>query len=139
MYEFEITKRVRYAETDRMGILYYGNYALYYEIGRVEMIRSLGITYRDIEDRLKVLMPVVSMSCRFIRPAYYDEEVKIRTIIDKLPESSIIFRSEILRMNGELINSGEVRLVFVGASDFKRVEVPVEIRNKLKPYFEKVG
>lgn len=130
---------MRYAETDRMGLLYYGNYALYYEIGRVEAIRSLGITYKDIEDKLKVLMPVVSMSCRFIRPAYYDEEVRIRTILDKWPESSIIFRSEILRMDGELINSGEVRLVFVGASDFKRVEVPIEIRNKLKPYFEKVG
>ncbi|TVR81716.1 MAG: acyl-CoA thioesterase [Saprospirales bacterium] len=138
MYTHEITTRVRYGETDRMGVLYYGNYALYYEIGRVEMIRSLGLTYKDIEDKLKILMPVVSLSCRFLRPAYYDEEVRIRTTITEWPERTIVFRAEILRMDGELINTGEVKLVFVSAEGFKRVNVPEEIKEKLKPYFEKV-
>lgn len=138
MYTHEITTRVRYGETDRMGLLYYGNYALYYEIGRVEMIRSLGLTYKDIEDKLKILMPVVSLNCRFLRPAYYDEEVRIRTTIMEWPEKTIVFKAEILRMNGELINTGEVKLVFVTADGFKRVNVPEEIKEKLQPYFEKV-
>ena len=138
MYTSETTTRVRYGETDRMGVLYYGNYALYYEIGRVEMIRGLGLTYKEIEDNLNILMPVVSLQCRFLRPAYYDEEVRIRTTIREWPDRTIVFHAEILRMNGELINTGEVKLVFVTKEGFKRVNVPAEIQNKLRPYFEKV-
>jgi len=138
MIVHETTKRVRYGETDRMGLLYYGNYSLYYEIGRVEMLRYLGLSYKDVEDKSKVLMPVVSVNMRFVRPAYYDEEVRIRTILEKWPESSITFHTEILRINGELINKGTVKLVFVTAGDFKRTEVPSAIIEKIKPYFEKV-
>ena len=138
MFSHEITTRVRYGETDRMGLLYYGNYAQYYEIGRVEMIRSLGITYKDIEDEMGILMPVVSLKSRFLRPAYYDEEVRIMTTIKEWPDRTIVFHTEIYRMDGELINTGEVKLVFVVADDFKRVGVPEEIKQKLKPWFEKV-
>ena len=138
MFTHETKKRVRYGETDRMGLLYYGNYAQYYEIGRVEMIRSLGLTYKDIEDKLGVLMPVVTLQSRFIKPAYYDEELRIKTTISEFPVRTIVFHTEILRANGELINKGEVKLVFVSAENFKRVDTPVEIRNKLKPWFEKV-
>ena len=138
MIVHETKKRVRYGETDRMGLLYYGNYSLYYEIGRVEMLRYLGLSYKDIEDKSKVLMPVVTVNMRYVRPAYYDEEVRIRTILEKWPESSITFHTEILRMNGELINKGTVKLVFVTAGDFKRTEVPSPIIEKIKPYFEKV-
>ncbi len=138
MFTHETKKRVRYGETDRMGLLYYGNYAQYYEIGRVEMIRSLGLTYKDIEDKLGVLMPVVTLYSRFIKPAYYDEELRIKTTISEFPMRTIVFHTEILRANGELINKGEVKLVFVSAENFKRVDTPVEIRNKLKPWFEKV-
>ncbi len=138
MFTHETRKRVRYGETDRMGLLYYGNYAQYYEIGRVEMIRSLGLTYKDIEDKLGVLMPVVTLYSRFIKPAYYDEDLRIKTAISEFPVRTIVFHTEILRANGELINKGEVKLVFVSAENFKRVDTPVEIRNKLKPWFEKV-
>ena len=138
MIVHETSKRVRYGETDRMGLLYYGNYSLYYEIGRVEMLRYLGLSYKDVEDKSKVLMPVVSVNMRFVRPAYYDEEVRIRTILEKWPESSITFHTEILRINGELINKGTVKLVFVTAGDFKRTKVPSAIIEKIKPYFEKV-
>ncbi|TVR87896.1 MAG: acyl-CoA thioesterase [Saprospirales bacterium] len=138
MFTHETRKRVRYGETDRMGLLYYGNYAQYYEIGRVEMIRSLGLTYKDIEDKLGVLMPVVTLYSRFIKPAYYDEDLRIKTTISEFPVRTIVFHTEILRANGELINKGEVKLVFVTAENFKRVDTPVEIRNKLKPWFEKV-
>ncbi len=121
-----------------MGVLYYGNYAMYYEIGRVEMLRSLGLSYKDVEDKSGILMPVVSLSSRYIRPAYYDEEVIIRTTLKKWPESSISFQAEILRENGELINSGEVKLVFVHAKDFSRAKIPKEIVDKIRPYFEKM-
>jgi acyl-CoA thioester hydrolase len=121
-----------------MGVLYYGNYAMYYEIGRVEMLRSLGLSYKDVEDKSGILMPVVSLSSRYIRPAYYDEEVIIRTILKKWPGSSITFQAEILRENGELINSGEVKLVFVHAKDFSRADIPGEIVEKIQPYFEKM-
>nr|MBS0037232.1 acyl-CoA thioesterase [Saprospiraceae bacterium] len=138
MIVHETKKRVRYGETDRMGILYYGNYSLYYEIGRVEMLRHLGLSYKEVEDHSKILMPVVSVNMRYVRPAYYDEEVRIRTTLEKWPGSSITFGTEILRMNGELINKGEVKLVFVHASDFSRAEMPDVIREKIKPYFEEV-
>ncbi len=138
MIVHDFKKRVRYGETDRMGVLYYGNYAMYFEIGRVEMLRSLGLSYKDVEDKSGILMPVVSLNTRYIRPAYYDEEVIIRTTLKKWPESSITFYSEILRENGELINSGEVKLVFVHAKDFSRAEIPAEIVEKIRPYFEKM-
>lgn len=138
MIVHEFRKRVRYGETDRMGVLYYGNYAMYYEIGRVEMLRSMGLSYKDVEDKSGILMPVVSLNCRYLRPAYYDEEVIIRTSLKKWPESSITFHAEILRENGELINSGEVKLVFVHAKDFSRADIPHEIKEKIRPYFEEM-
>ena len=73
MYLSETSVRVRYAETDKMGFLYHGNYAQYYEVGRVEMIRSIGLSYRDLEEKVGVGMPVMMMDTRFVRPAYYDD------------------------------------------------------------------
>ena len=71
MYEHQHHKRVRYAETDKMGYLYYGHYAKYYEIGRVEALRSLGLSYRDMEDKLGLMLPVLSLEARYKSPAYY--------------------------------------------------------------------
>ncbi len=135
MYQFDYKKRVRYAETDKMGYLYYGQYATYYEIGRVEMLRSLGMEYRDMEDKLGVMMPVTSLEVRYLRPAYYDEVITIRTKLLKLPDRRIQFHVELYNEAGELINAGKVRLAFVDIKTGKTTEAPKELIDLLKPHF----
>ena len=76
--------RVRYAETDQMGYMYYGNYAAFFEVGRVEMLRSLGMTYKSMEDS-GIIMPVAEMKCKYIKPALYDEEITVKVIIENMP------------------------------------------------------
>ncbi len=137
MYTHEFQKRVRYGETDQMGYLYYGNYAQYYEIGRVELIRSLGLTYKALEGEHGILMPAVSMESRFVRPAYYDELIRIRTSLRKLPQRFIVFHMELLNERGKLVNGGRVKLCFVEASTQKTIPAPKFLVDKLKPYFEK--
>ena len=85
MFEHTFQKRVRYGETDQMGYLYYGNYAQLYEIGRAELIRSIGLTYKDMEKKYGILMPVISMNSRYVRPAHYDELLNIKTILRNAP------------------------------------------------------
>jgi len=86
MYAHEIQLRVRYGETDQMGYLYYGRYAEYYEVGRVELIRSLGLTYKDLEEQHGIWLPVASLDMRFVRPAYYDDLLTVRSELRKLPD-----------------------------------------------------
>lgn len=136
MFSHVFYSRVRYAETDKMGYLYYGRYATYYEIGRVEAMRSLGVTYKTMEDVWGIAMPVMSMNARYIRPAYYDDLLEIRTIIRKIPEQSITFYVEMYNERSELINTAEVKLCFISVIQGSRVPVPVELVEKLKPYFE---
>lgn len=138
MYAHEVQKRVRYGETDQMGYLYYGNYAQYYEIGRVEMLRSLGLTYREMEFDHRILMPVVSMQTRFVRPAYYDELIRIRTSLRKMPEQFIVFHMELFNEAEKLINGGTVKLCFVNAISKQTIAAPDFLTEKLRPYFEKV-
>lgn len=135
MYQHDFHKRVRYAETDKMGYLYYGHYAKYYEIGRVEMLRSLGLTYREMEDDWSVMMPVTSLQCRFVRPAYYDELLCIRTSLRELPGKFITFHVEIFNEKNKLVNGGSVRLCFVDTKTNKTVLAPDTLVNKLKPFF----
>ena len=135
MYSHEFQKRVRYGETDQMGYLYYGNYAQYYEIGRVEMIRSLDLTYKALEEEHRVMMPVMSMQMRFVRPARYDELVTIRTTLRKFPTKEIIFHMEILNERGKLINGGSVKLCFVDMETNKTVPTPEVLLAKLRPFF----
>ncbi|HMO38319.1 MAG TPA: thioesterase family protein [Saprospiraceae bacterium] len=136
MYSFDFQKRVRYGETDQMGYLYYGNYAQYYEIGRVEMLRSLGLTYREMEQEHGILMPVMSLEMRFVRPAYYDELLTIRTTLRHLPDTVIRFYVEIFNEKKKLINGGNVKLCFVTASTGKTIAAPEFLLAKLRPYFE---
>jgi acyl-CoA thioester hydrolase len=136
MYTHEFKKRVRYGETDQMGYLYYGNYAQYYEIGRVEMLRSLGLTYKAMEEEHGILMPVVSMQQRFVRPARYDELITIRTSLRQLPGKFIVFHMELFNEAGKLVNGGTVKLCFVEAQSGKTVPTPEHLVAELKPYFE---
>ncbi|MCB0639567.1 MAG: acyl-CoA thioesterase [Lewinella sp.] len=135
MYTHEFQKRVRYGETDQMGYLYYGNYAQYYEIGRVEMIRSLGVTYREMEADHHVMMPVMSLQMRFVRPALYDELLTIRTTLRELPDKYILFHVEIMNEQGKLVNGGSVKLCFVDTKTNRTIPTPDFLLDKLGPYF----
>lgn len=135
MYTHEYPKRVRYGETDQMGYLYYGNYAQYYEIGRVEMLRSLGLTYKEMEEEHGILMPVVHMEMRFVRPAKYDEQLTIRTQLRKLPDKYIVFHVELFNEQKKLVNGGRVRLCFVEENSNKTISAPEFLLEKLRPFF----
>ncbi len=134
----ECTKRVRYGETDQMGYLYYGHYAQYYEIGRTEMIRSLGLTYKTMEMEMGVLMPVMSLQCRYVRPARYDEEITIRTTLRHLPGKTITFHMELFNEKGKLVNGGTVKLCFVEVDTGKSIAAPPYLLEKLQPHFAEV-
>jgi acyl-CoA thioester hydrolase len=128
-------KRVRYGETDQMAYLYYGNYAQYYEIGRAEMIRELGMTYADMEAVHGVLMPVMSLNQRFVRPARYDELMTIKTTLRHLPDNFITFHHEILNEKNKLVNGGSVKLCFVDAKTNKSIHAPEFLLEKLRQFF----
>ncbi|MBT3611868.1 MAG: acyl-CoA thioesterase [Flavobacteriales bacterium] len=131
MYSFETKIRVRYGETDQMSFVYYGVYAQYYEVGRVELFRSLGLSYKEIET-MGFALPVVNMNIKYKKPAFYDEELTIRTMIKELPSAKITFNYETLNEKGELLNLGEVILVFINKKTGKPCFVPEAIMNKLK-------
>ena len=137
MYQHEFQKRVRYGETDQMGYVYYGNYAQYYEIGRVEMLRSLGMTYKEMEQEMGVMMPVVNLEIRYLRPARYDEMLTIKTTLRTLPDQKYInFFVEIFNEESKLINGGKVRLCFVDIKSGKTVPPPDKLMERLRPHFQ---
>lgn len=136
MFTHETKKRVRYGETDQMGYLYYGHYAQYYEIGRAEMIRSLGMTYRAMEEQHNIMMPVMSLNCRYVRPAKYDELLTIKTTVRKLPSTFMTFHHEIYNEAGELLNGGSVKLGFITADTKASIQAPEYLIEKLGLYFE---
>lgn len=135
MFSFSYQLRVRYADTDQMGYVYYGNYARYYEIARVESLRSLGLTYKELEHS-GIIMPVAENKSKFIRPARYDEMLTLKTIIRTLPEKRITFEYEIYNEEEKLINLGETILAFVDLHTRRPCAAPDEIVNVLKPFFE---
>jgi len=132
MFTHEFKKRVRYAETDKMGYLYYGRYATLYEIGRVEWLRNIGISYRELEDVHGVILPVLSVESRFLKPAYYDEELTIISTVNEIPTKMIIFYHEILNGKEEKIHTGIVKLFFIDIKSNKRVSLPSLIKNAME-------
>src|SRR5690606_37059983 len=136
MFVHEMSIRVRYGETDQMGYLYYGHYAAYFEVGRVEALRSLGLSYKELEEKSGIMMPVMSMQVRYLRPGYYDELLRMQTSIRKLPENDISFHYEVFNEKDELINAASVKLCFIKAVDRTTVPVPRSIVEALNPYFE---
>ncbi len=137
MITYDYQKRVRYGETDRMGYLYYGNYAQYYEIGRVEWLRACGVSYKEMEELHHIIMPVVSMQMRYVRPALYDELLTIRTTLKLMPDRFVTFHMEIFNESHKLVNGGTIRLCFVHSPSGKTVPAPDFLVEKLQPYFEK--
>ena len=133
MYIFETSIRVRYGETDQMGYVYYGNYPLYYEVGRTEMLRSVGMTYRAMEED-GILMPVHSLSIKYIEPAQYDDLLRLRVIIKELPMAKIHFFYEVYNQQDKLLNTGETVLVFVDAKTRRPRRAPEMLINELKKH-----
>ena len=134
MYISETTVRVRYAETDRMGYVYYGNYTLYYEVGRVEALRQLGTSYKEMEDN-GIMLPVYSCNIKYLKPALYDDLLIIKTFIKELPTAKISFDYEIYNQQNELINSANTLLVFINMSTNKPCRAPKSFLEKIKKYF----
>jgi acyl-CoA thioester hydrolase len=135
MFVTETQIRVRYAETDQMGYLYYGNYAQYYEVGRAEAIRTLGLSYKEMEEKIGVMMPVMSLQMRFVRPAHYDELLTVRTTLRHLPTDTITFYMEIFNEKKKLVNGGSVKLCFVEKATNKTVAPPQYLLEKIAIFF----
>ncbi len=134
MYVFEYKIRIRYAETDQMGYVYYGNYATFYEVARTEMLRQTGISYKELEDR-GVMLPVIELHTQYFQPARYDDLITIRTTIRERPGVRIKFEYEIFNEQGELLNSGMTQLVFVDIEKNKPCKAPQIFQDKMDAYF----
>lgn len=136
MYEHETSLRVRYAETDQMDIVYYGNYAQYFEVGRTESIRDLGFTYKKMEE-MGIRMPVVEMEAKFLRPAHYDDLIRIKTMLKEFPQEHFItFHNEVYNENNKLLTTGKVTLFFIDTTTGKRTVIPEALSKSLKFFFE---
>jgi acyl-CoA thioester hydrolase len=136
MFIYEHTgTRVRYADTDQMGYVYYGNYGRFYEIGRVEALRSMGLTYKEVEDS-GTIMPVFDNYSRYLQPARYDDLLTIKVIIKDLPLVKAIFEYEITNQDGLLLNTGKTTLFFLNRDTNRPVRAPKIFIDKLRPFFE---
>ena len=134
MFISETQVRVRYAETDQMGYVYYGNYAQYYEVGRVEAMRTLGMSYKTMEES-GIMLPVLTYSIKYIKPAFYDEVITLKTSIKSIPAVCIAFDYEAYNEKGDLLNTGETTLVFINRQTSKPCKAPQEFTDKIRKYF----
>jgi acyl-CoA thioester hydrolase len=134
MYTSETYIRVRYGETDQMGYVYYGNYAMYYEVGRVESLRKLGLSYKELEG-MGVMMPVLENKSKFLNAALYDDHLKVVTTIREKPGARIKFEYDIFNGEGTLIHQGETTLAFVNIKTGRPGRPPQVFQDVLKPYF----
>ena len=125
--------RVRYGETDKMGIVYYGNYADYFEQGRTEWLRALGFSYRYMEEN-NVHLPVINLNVDYKKPALYDDVITITTTLVKIPSVRIEFYYEIHNQDGILLATATTTLVFVNSITNKLRKAPDYLLEKLKEY-----
>ena len=136
MYQHEYQLRVRYADTDQMGYVYYGKYPAFYEIGRVEALRALGMSYKALEAQ-GIMMPVIDLKARYLKPAYYDELLTLTTKIIKMPSVRIFFEYEIFNENRELLHASATTLVFVNRENMRPCRAPEQMIAVLSPFFAK--
>lgn len=131
MYSHESQVRVRYAETDQMGYVYYGRYAEYFEISRAELIRELGYSYAAMEAE-GVMMPVTEMRVRYLRPVRYDNLVTLRATIRQIPAKRVTVETQVLNEAGKLCVEGKVTLAFVNMQTGQSQEAPARFRELLE-------
>jgi acyl-CoA thioester hydrolase len=135
MFNSETNIRVRYSETDQMNVVYHGNYAQYFEVARAEAIREMGITYKEMEE-MGIVMPIVELHTKFLRPAKYDDLLTIKTQLRELPsDHRIEFHHEVYNEEGKLLTIGRIVLYFLDSKTMARRVMPVELANHLAPYF----
>ena len=135
MFTHKTQIRVHYALTDQMGVVYHGHYAQFYEIGRTDSLRSLGFTYKSIE-AAGIILPVIDIHSKFLRPALYDDLITVVTTLRELPvHHKIVFHSEIYNEKNELLNVGDVTLYFMEAKTMKRCDMPADLKEKLQDFF----
>ena len=126
--------RVRYGETDQMGYVYYGNYAQYFEVGRVEWLRNLGVSYKSLEDS-NIMLPVLNLNINYLKPAKYDDLLTIVTLLKKKPLIKIEFNLEIYNQNNDLLTTGSTTLVFIDMIKNKPTKAPQTLQEKIYPSF----
>lgn len=134
MLRHEIKFRVRYGETDQMGYVYYGNYAEYFEMGRVEWLRNLGVSYKSMEES-GVMLPVVNLNINYIKPAKYDDLLILKTTLLQKPTAKIEFDFQLFNEEKELLTKGYTSLVFIDMKKNRPTKAPEYILEKLKNYF----
>ena len=128
--KFSVQIRVRYGETDQMGVVYHGNYATYFEIARTEWLRNLGISYKELEKK-GVMLPVISLSLNFLKSAKYDDVLTITVSLKKTPLIKIDFDYEIINQNHEKVSTGNSVLAFIDIETNKPIKCPAYILEKL--------
>lgn len=126
--------RVRYSETDQMSFVYHGNYAQYFEMGRTEWLRELGITYKNMEES-GIMLPVINLNINFIKPAKYDDLLSLKTILIKKPTAKIEFDYEIRNESEELLTTANSTLVFVNMKTNRPMRIPTSILEKIENHF----
>ncbi|WP_268224012.1 acyl-CoA thioesterase [Sinomicrobium oceani] len=131
MKTHEIPIRIRYGETDQMGVVYHGNYAQFMEIGRVEWLRNIGVSYKSMEEK-GVMLPVVSLHVEFKKPARYDDLILVKTTLVERPGVKIVFDYKIYDENGEVLTVGNTVLVFVDMKSGRPVRCPDHILKKIE-------
>jgi acyl-CoA thioester hydrolase len=135
MFSFDSTVRVRYADTDQMHVVYHAKYIEYFESGRTEAIRSLGVTYKQIEE-WGLIMPVVRVQCDYLRPGLYDDLLTVRTILRAIPLDHLIeFEQEIYNEAEKLICKGKILLYFLDRQTQSKIAMPDHLAEKFKPFF----
>jgi acyl-CoA thioester hydrolase len=134
MIQSETKIRVRYGETDQMGYVYYGVYAQYYEVGRVETLRNIGFSYREMEER-GILLPVSEFSINYLKPALYDDEITVVTKVNEMPGVRFTFEYECFNQKKELLNTGRVVLVFIDKIRNRPCTPPQWFIEKIKSLF----
>ncbi len=128
--------RIRYDEVDKMGYVYHGNYAKYYHISRTELLRKIGISDKELENH-NIILPVIEMSIKYIKPIFYDDIITIKTSLYIIPTSRMIFHHEVRSNNNEMINRATSTVAFVDINTRKPMKVPQFIVDKIKSYIEK--
>lgn len=134
MFTEEVKIHVRYAETDQMGYVYYGNYAIYFEVARVEAMRAIGFSYKEMEDR-GIMMPVLELKNEFKSPGRYDEELTIKISVPEMPTLRIKFVYDVRGEDGRQVCLGETTLVWVKKDSSRPVRMPEELVKLLEPHF----
>ncbi|MGB1307652.1 MAG: acyl-CoA thioesterase [Oceanihabitans sp.] len=130
MKSHEILIRVRYGETDQMGVVHHGNYALYLEMGRTEWLRTFGISYSQMEKQ-GVMLPVIHMALNFKKSAFYDELLTVKTRLVKTPAVKIEFEYEISNSLGEILVTANTVLAFINMETKRPIKCPDYILDKL--------